>query len=130
MDLNDLRVMLIQELGMNITVCENVIVMHWKLDESASRRLLFFVDDETELVYITTGFDDAIVARAKVMERLLVENMALSFVKFGMDREGHVMALVEIPVTSCTAPLLKRGMLAIYRASARYFEILKEDQEG
>ena len=129
MNLDDLRIMLIQELGMQASILGDAVVTYWNVKKDVKKELLFYIDEETNLVYVTIRFDEITSENQHFMKQLLINNLNLSFVKFGLDKGGHVLALVEIPIATCTAPYLKRATLAIYRAAGKYHEIIASNGE-
>jgi hypothetical protein len=122
MTIDDLQIILEQSLGMNVIREENTLITAWNLGGGMLREILLFVDDETQLVYISTRFEERVTDQT-MLAGLLKENLKLAIVKFSMDKEGQILAVAEIPLEILTDEMLRRGIHAIYTAIERFYEL-------
>jgi len=129
MNLDDLREMLVQSLGIEVSMQDTYIISHWKIANSIEKEILYFIDDETGLLYISTSFDEKSTDAAFLM-KLLKENLKLTAVKFCMDKDDAIMAMVELPTDTVSDEVLRRGIFAVYKATERFYELLGEIAES
>jgi hypothetical protein len=129
MNINDLHVMLIQSLGIEVTMQDNYIISHWKIGNTIDKEILYFIDNETGLLYISTSFGD-ISPDHIFLIKLLKENLKLSSVKYCMDKDDAIMAMVEMPADMVSEEALRHGIYAIYKATERFYELLAKTMES
>nr|MDO8108755.1 YbjN domain-containing protein [Candidatus Sigynarchaeota archaeon] len=123
MELEDLRILLTQNLGMEVTVHEKYIMSYWKIDKKIQKQIIFFPDAETRILYISMRFDEK-NQDADFLAKLLKENLKLSFVKFCMDKDGNLMALAEVPEASISDECLRTSLYAVFKAAERFYVLL------
>jgi hypothetical protein len=130
MTIDDVQVILAQNLGMNVIREKNTLITAWNLGGGMLHEIIFFADEETGLLYISTRFEEQVTDQAMIAG-LLRENLKLSFVKFSMDKEGRILAVAEIPLEILSDEILRRGIKAVYTATERFYELLSAaaDQE-
>ncbi|HME54203.1 MAG TPA: hypothetical protein VKM55_18400 [Candidatus Lokiarchaeia archaeon] len=129
MNLEDLRVMLVQSLGIEVSMQEKYIISHWKIANKIEKEILYFIDDETGLLYISTSFDEKITDNAFLI-KLLKENLKLSGIKFCIDKDDAIMVMAEILAEIVSDEVLRRGIYAVYKATERFYELLGEFTES
>ena len=121
MNINDVKVILIQNLGMKVEDIENGIITYWKIKEDIVKEIVFFHDTETKLLYISLRFEK--LKQEKSLISLLRYNLSLSLVKFCLDEQKRVIALVEMPDHILSEDLIKRSLYSLSKAAERYYEI-------
>ncbi|MHA1698027.1 MAG: hypothetical protein ACTSVI_07805 [Promethearchaeota archaeon] len=124
MKIKDLEVILIQNFGMDTKLVNDYIITFWRISDDLQREILFYIDEDTNLIYISTAFHEIKVDNA-MLRRLLKENLKLSLAKFCLDKSERVLILCEIPNELEHLDLLKRGIFAVYNATEKFYEILK-----
>lgn len=129
LNLDDLRVMLVQSLGIEVSMQDNYIISFWKIANTIEKEILYFIDDDTGLLYISTKFDEKETDNSFLI-KLLKENLKLSTVKFCMDKDDTLMAMAELPAEVISDELLRRGIYAVYKATERFYELLGEMTES
>jgi hypothetical protein len=121
MNINDVKIILIQNLGMKVEDMKNGIITYWKIKEDIIKEIVFFHDTETKLLYISIRFEN--LKREKSLISLLRYNLSLSLIKFCLDEEKRVILLVEIPDHVISEDLIKRSLYALSKAAEKYYEI-------
>ena len=129
MNIYDLHVILVQSLGIEVTMQDNYIISHWKIGNTIDKEILYFIDEQAGLLYISTNFGEINPDHAFLI-KLLKENLKLSMVKYCMDKDDAIMAMVELPADIVSDEALRHGIYAVYNATERFFELLAETSEA
>ncbi len=123
MKINDLKVLLTQNVGLQVDVHDTFITSTWKISDKMHKQIVFFPDDDTKLVYISILFEER-SQDPKFLAALLKENLKLSIVKFCIDKGGGFMVLAELPDDFVTVDVIRKALFAIFTAAGRFQELL------
>lgn len=124
MKLDDLKVLLVQNLGLDVEKQEDFLVSNWKVSEQYQKQLLFYIDDQASLLTVSTRLNEKI--SEDVIKKLLHLNLKLSLVKFCLDTQENLMILGELPIADFSVNFLKRVVYGVYKSIERFYELLKE----
>jgi hypothetical protein len=123
MKVDDLKVLLTQNVGLQAEAHDTFVTSTWKISEKVKKQIVFFPDDETKLLYISILFDERSQDPA-FLAALLKENLKLSIVKFCMDKDGGFMVLAELPDDFVTTDLIRKALFGLFTAAGRFQELL------
>ncbi|MBN2150386.1 MAG: YbjN domain-containing protein [Candidatus Lokiarchaeota archaeon] len=123
MNVADLKVLLTQNVGLQVDDHGTFITSVWKISDKVQKQIVFFPDDETKLVYVSIRFEER-CDDPGFLAALLRENLKLSVVKFCMDKDGRFMALAELPDDFVSDDLIRRALYGLYTAAGRFQELL------
>ncbi|MFX0098009.1 MAG: YbjN domain-containing protein [Candidatus Hodarchaeota archaeon] len=124
MKLEDFKVLLVQNLGLDVKDHEDFLTSTWKISEKYQKQLVFYIDDQAGLITVSTRLDEEI--SEDIYKKLLHLNLKLSLVKFCMDKEDNLMVLGELPVADFSVAFLKRVVYGVYKSIERFYEVFKE----
>ena len=122
MNLEDLNVILTQNLGINAEIKDDFILSYWKISPEMEKKILFYIDQETGLLYVSLRLETS-ASGPEHYKQLLWENLKLSLVKFCLDKEGNIIILSEIPLELFSEGILKRAVFGIFKV------LLQSDSE-
>jgi hypothetical protein len=122
MKVDDLKVLLTQNLGLQADAHNTFVTSTWKISEKVQKQIVFFPDDETKLLYISILFKER-SQDPTFLTALLKENLKLSIVKFCMDKDGGFMVLAELPDDFVTVDLIRKALFGLFTAAGRFQEL-------
>ncbi len=123
MNINDLKILLTQNVGLQVDVHDTFITSAWKISDKVQKQIVFFPDDETKLLYISILFEER-GQDPKFLAALLRENLKLSIVKFCLDKDGGFMVLAELPDDFANVDVIRRALFGLFTAAGRFQELL------
>jgi hypothetical protein len=123
MNVDDLKVLLTQNVGLQVDAHDTFITSAWKISDKVQKQIVFFPDDETKLLYISILFEER-GQDPRFLAALLRENLKLSVVKFCMDKDGGFIVLAELPDELVTVDLIRKALFGLFTAAGRFQELL------
>ncbi|MEX2682269.1 MAG: YbjN domain-containing protein [Candidatus Sigynarchaeota archaeon] len=123
MKIDDLKVLLTQNVGLQVDVHDTFLTSTWKISDKLHKQIVFFPDEETKLLYISILFEER-SQDPEFLAALLKENLKLSVVKFCMDKDGGFMVLAELPDDFVTVDVIRKALFGLFTAAGRFQELL------